>query len=124
MKKFLKVLSLVLAIALSLSGCAATQTQKAESTEQMLTAAGFQMKYADTPQRQAHIHTIPPRTIVAYPYKGKVMYAYRETSALYLGNQAAYQRFQQMAFDKKIATQMLEAAEINEATGWPWGFYY
>lgn len=116
----------VLAVVICLGGCAGMQTQQVESKEQLLSAAGFQMKSADTPQRQAHIQTLPQHALLAYPYKGRVVYVYRDVNTLYMGDQGAYQRYQQLAVTKQIAREQLEAAEMNENAdwgGWGWGPY-
>ena len=125
MKGWLKFFILVLAVALALGGCAASQVQKTESTEQLLSAAGFQMKYADTPQKQAQFQKIPLRTLLAYPYQGKVVYVYRNADTLYMGTPEAYRSYQQLSVEKQIAKQLVEAAEINETTDWGvWGWGY
>ena len=126
MKVSLRALIMILALAVTLGGCASAQIQKTESTEQLLSAAGFQMKFADTPQKQALIEKIPARTLLTYPYKGKVVYVYRDVNTLYMGTPEAYRRYQQLAVDKQIAKELLEAAEINETTDWGmwgWGYY-
>jgi len=45
-------LSFGLAVAVMLTGCAAIQRSEARSTEQLLAAAGFLMRPADTAERQ------------------------------------------------------------------------
>ncbi len=123
MKVRLRALILILAVAITLGGCASSQIQKTESTEQLLAAAGFQQKFADTPQKQAHLQTLPQHTLLAYPYKGKVVYVYRDVNTLYMGSPAAYQRYQQLATEKQIAQQAVINAEINEAATWDyWGW--
>ena len=126
MKVSLRALIMILAVAVTLGGCASSQVQKTESTEQLLLAAGFQQKFADTPQKQAHLQALPQRTLLAYPYKGKVVYVYRDVNTLYMGTPEAYRRYQQLAVEKQIAKQLVEAAEINETTDWGmwgWGYY-
>ena len=46
------VLSVGLSVAVLLTGCAAIQRSEARSTEQLLAAAGFLMRPADTAERQ------------------------------------------------------------------------
>ena len=123
MKISMRALILVLAVSTILGGCAGMQTQQVESKEQLLSAAGFQMKYADTPQKQAHIQTLPQHTLLTVPYKGRVVYVYRDVNTLYMGDQAAYQSYQKLAMEKKIATEQLMAAEINEASEAQWGMW-
>jgi len=122
-KELLGAVIMVLAFAIFLGGCAGMQTQQVESKEQLMSAAGFQMKAADTPQKQAHIQTLPQHALLAYPYKGKVVYVYRDVNTLYMGDQGAYQRYQRLAVEKQIAREQIEAAEINETADWGvWGY--
>jgi hypothetical protein len=122
-KELLGSVMLVLAFAIFLGGCAGMQAQQVESKEQLMSAAGFQMKAADTPQKQAHIQTLPQHALLAYPYKGKVVYVYRDVNTLYMGDQGAYQRYQRLAVEKQIAREQLQAAEMNETADWGvWGY--
>jgi hypothetical protein len=127
MKMWLRAVIMVLIVAISLAGCAGMQAQQVESKEQMLSAAGFQMKYADTPEKQTHIQTLPQHKLMVYPYQGKTVYVYRDTNTLYMGNPSAYQRYQRLAVEKQIAREEIQAAEINETANWGmwgWGPYY
>jgi hypothetical protein len=122
-----KAIILVLVVVIPLAGCAGMQAQQVESKEQLLSAAGFQMKYADTPQKQTHIQTLPQHKLMAYPYQGKLVYVYRDVNTLYLGDPTAYQRYQKLAVERQIAKEEIEAAEINETANWGvwgWGPYY
>ena len=54
----------LVALGLSVTGCAAIRAHQTVETEQVLAAAGFQVKPADTPEKLAHLQTltIPRRT--------------------------------------------------------------
>jgi xanthine/CO dehydrogenase XdhC/CoxF family maturation factor len=116
------------ALALLCAGCASTAVA---DTEQMLSAAGFQMRIADTPQKQAQLAALPPHRLVAQRLeKGgtEVMgYVYADPDrchCLYEGDPRAYQAFQQFALQKRIADEQLRAAEMqqNAALNWDaWG---
>ena len=43
-----------------LSGCATIRRHEAGSTEELLVAAGFQMRHADNPERVHDIGVMPP----------------------------------------------------------------
>jgi hypothetical protein len=43
-------------------GCAALRKANVEPQEQLLSAAGFQMKLADTPQKFEHLQTLTQRS--------------------------------------------------------------
>jgi hypothetical protein len=78
---------------LSQANCATTNgTPKFED---MLTKAGFRLKQADTPAKEAHLLDLPPKTIVQVKQQGRSFYAFADpdNKVLYVGNDAAYQRF-------------------------------
>src|SRR2546422_10074193 len=58
---------------LTLSGCAALRRHEAASTEQLLSAAGFQMRTGDSPERRHDLATMPPLKIVARTQGGGVV---------------------------------------------------
>jgi hypothetical protein len=54
--------AVVVAVVLGLSsGCATIRRNDTLQTEQMLAAAGFHMKLADTPEKLAHLQTLTRR---------------------------------------------------------------
>src|SRR5256884_8855660 len=65
------VMSVALAVAVTLTGCAAIQRSEARSTEQLLAAAGFVMRPADTAERQQHPAGLPPYRLRRRPHGGK-----------------------------------------------------
>jgi len=111
---------------IALAGCAAVQAiQKSETTdkEQMLTAAGFKVRLADTPEKLAHLQTLIQRKLIAHSRDGNVYYVYADALAckcLYIGNEEAYQRYQQMVIQQRMTAEMNYGAQMN----WDmWGPY-
>jgi hypothetical protein len=113
------------AVLIALGGCA-TVGQRTVATEQVLSAAGFQMKLADTPDRVTSLRTLPPRTLVPQLREGQMYYVYADPQAcgcLYVGTEAQYQQYQRLAFQKTIADEQLAAArEYQNATA-VWGMW-
>jgi hypothetical protein len=72
------VLSVGLAVAVMLTGCAAIQRSEAHSTEQLLAAAGFVMRPADTAERQERLKALPPYQLESRTKDGKVVYTYAD----------------------------------------------
>src|SRR4029077_17493763 len=72
-------LAVGLAVAVMLTGCAAIQRSEARSTEQLLAAAGFAMRPADTAERQQHLAALPPYRLESRTKDGKVVYTYADT---------------------------------------------
>ena len=120
----------LVALGLSLTGCAAIRGHQTAETEEVLAAAGFQMKPADTPAKLAHLQTLTPRKVVRYTRDGQVHYVYADPETckcLYVGDEQRYQKFQELSLQKKIADEQRSAARANwEASmnwwGGPWGW--
>ncbi|MEA2040690.1 MAG: hypothetical protein U9N82_12835 [Thermodesulfobacteriota bacterium] len=130
LKLYVKFAVILSSVAFLLGGCAAIERSNAIDTERLLAAAGFQMRFADTTERQAHLKTMPQRKLVPYNRNGKVYYVYADSLAcecLYVGSEKAYQRYQSLAIQQKIAEENRAAAEMNAnaAMNWQmWGSWY
>lgn len=114
----------VFALALALGGCAAlsqsnkpTPQQRSQHLEPMLSAAGFAMLPADTPQRQEQLSTLPPLTVSYYVgRKGKLHYWMADPQyckCLYLGTEENYQKFEQMRLEQNWQRKENEDAREN-----------
>lgn len=116
----------LVAMLVAVGGCATVQ-QRTLGTEEVLSAAGFQMKLADTPERLTSLHTLPPRTLVPQTRDGEVYYVYADPEAckcLYVGTEAQYQQYQRFSLQKELADKQLRAAQDYwnaTATGGAWG---
>jgi len=94
-------------IGIFLVGCAtAPSGSPAKSQDDLLTAAGFTPHVANTPQSLAYLKTLPPQEIVQHRYKGANRYLVctdQNSKACYVGDEAAYQRYQNLANQADIA---------------------
>ena len=104
------VLALMAAvIGIFLVGCAtAPSGSPAKSQDDLLTAAGFTPHVANTPQSLAYLKTLPPQEIVQHRYKGTNRYLVctdQNSRACYVGDEAAYQRYQNLANQADIAAR-------------------
>jgi hypothetical protein len=125
MRETAKCLGIV-ALAILIGGCAAMRREEAQQTESILSAAGFQMKPADTPDRIAHLSTMTPRKIVPHTKDGKLFYVYADPkgcNCLFVGDEQAYQRYQQLALKQQLAQEQLMAAQMNEDAAMNWGLW-
>ena len=114
----------LIALGLSVTGCAAIRAHQAAETEQVLAAAGFQVKPADTPEKLAHLQTLTPRKVVRYVRDGQPQYVYADPETckcLYVGDEQRYQKFQELSLQKKIADEQLSAAQANWDASMDWG---
>ena len=64
-------------ILVGISGCASPQQQVAQK-EDLLAAAGFQVRIADTPQRLAAMKRLPPNKFVTRVVNGQPVYLYAD----------------------------------------------
>lgn len=112
-----------------LTGCAAMRARENMQTERLLSAAGFQMRFADTPEKIDNLESLQQRKLLPQNHDGKMYYVYADKTCgcLYVGTENAYQRYEQLAEQRKIARENLEAArayqesELNWDTWGPWG---
>jgi len=111
---------------LVLSGCATIRRHEADNTERMLTAAGFQMRPADTPERLAHLSTMPPYKVVSRTKDGNVVYTFADPEnchCLYVGGPKEYSTYQRLSVNREIAREQ-DMASMNWGLWgpFPWGW--
>jgi hypothetical protein len=112
-------------ICAAMSACAS----QVQNKENMLAAAGFTIVPANTPQRQASLKSMPPHKFVRQVRNNAVIFTYADPTicdCMYVGNQAAYDRYRQDVFVKNIASEQEMTAQINRMDWGPWGpgWYY
>ncbi len=115
--------AILAAAALLVGGCAALQEERARRTEQLLAAAGFQVRLADTPEKFAHLQRLRQRKLVPHQKDGAVHYVFADASGcrcLYVGNAQTYQRYQALAVQQQIAEDQRAAAEMNRDAAMNW----
>jgi hypothetical protein len=101
------------AVGVALAGCAAPIRNK----EDMLLAAGFAYKPADTPQRIANLKALPPHQFVHQMRNGQLVWLYADPTicvCLYAGDHDAFARYKQEVLQKQIADEQQMTARINE----------
>lgn len=119
-----KLVGLLCLAPLLLAGCAAIERQEIGDRENTLAAAGFTVQPANTPARTAMLSRLPPNRIYQRLEGDHVSYLYADPvycQCLYVGSQAAFGRYQQIAIQQRIARDQLEAAQLNDQFGWGWG---
>jgi hypothetical protein len=95
-----------------LASCQAVENQDAQSTEQVLAAAGFQMKEATTPQQLANLEAMTQRKIVIHDQNGQPRYVYADAEGckcVYVGGEKNYDEFQRLSVNQEIAQDNLDA---------------
>src|SRR5262245_15243015 len=109
MRRITRATTLALVAALVLSGCATLRHEQAVATEQLLAAAGFQMRAADTPERLAQLREMPPLKIVARTQDGEPRYTYADPEnchCLYVGGAKEYAAYRRLALEREVATEL------------------
>ena len=121
MKRVGTVLSFIGIVALMAlaTGCATTK-----QTENMLSAAGFKIMPATTPDQQAHLKSLPAHKVTMVQREGKTYFAYpdQKQQVLYVGQQAQYNEYQKLRMQNQLAEEEMKAAEMNAESSWGmWG---
>jgi hypothetical protein len=122
---------LALALMAGIGGLSACQIQQQAiiQHENDLSAAGFMVRLANTPERQAMLNRLPANRFVQRVNGGVTHYIYADPVActcLYIGSQQAYDQFrsnQQLDYvgQEKMAVQLYDDAAWNWDAWGPWG---
>jgi hypothetical protein len=113
----------ILGLCAAVAACQNPQ-QVIGNKEDMMAAAGFKFVPANTPARQASFKNLPPHKFSREIKNGQVFYVYPDPTVcvcLYVGNQAAYGKYQANVFQKNIADEQQMTANINSMNDWDWG---
>ncbi len=91
--------------------------QQQVGTEYFLQQAGFR-KYQvnqNMPQQEALLSALPKRTVTTYERDGQKLYAYgdKDTRTLYIGDDAAYQRYLSLAQGRQVCQVRTGGAESS-----------
>ena len=89
--------ALVAAFVITAAYVGRTASQENGAANNLFTGAGFVVRYADTPEKMAHLRRLPPDKLVTRSRGGKKYYIYADPTicrCAYVGNAAAYQAFQ------------------------------
>jgi hypothetical protein len=128
MKAIARLIALATALnGLLFSGCA---SMDASNQESLLAAAGFVSRTPQTAKQHELYNAAPAYKIQRATVKGKVLYAYKDEKkgVAWIGDEAAYQRYQKLAVEQQIAHDQWAAAEMSYASAWgwygAWGPYY
>ena len=109
-------------LAAGLPGCQMVETSEAEDTEQMLAAAGFQMKEVTTPEQMANLEKLTQRKLVIQEQDGQPRYVYadaQDCKCVYVGTERNYDEYQRLSVKEQIAEDNADAA-LNWGGWGPW----
>ena len=111
---------------LAVAGCA-SQQQLVGQKEDLLAAAGFQIRVADNPQRLAAMRRLPPNKFDTRIVNGQPVYLYADPlvcQCVYFGTQQNWAAYRQEVLARQLADEAQMTAMMNEsAWEWsPWGW--
>jgi len=123
----MKIASLLALIFLvgGLTSCTTLRKLGSGGEEQMLSAAGFEIRVADTAQKRQSLAEEVPYKMQMHTRGAQVLYTYAnpEKNIVYVGGQKEYQAYQKMAVQQNIANQMQSAAAQQQMTAAEWGYW-
>src|SRR5258708_4921393 len=103
----------LMAVSVITLGACTSEATRVSSKEDLLTAAGFTVRPADTPERHASLMKLARNRFVHEEKGDQVTYLYADPlvcNCLYVGDQKAYGRYRQEVFQRKIADEQQLAA--------------
>jgi hypothetical protein len=106
-----------------LSACE-TQQQIVTQHEDNLSAAGFIVRPANTPERQAMLLRLPAHKFVQRVNGDTVHYVYADPlvcGCLYVGTQQAYNQYKLHQQQQHLADEQQMNAQIYADSAWSWG---
>ncbi len=105
--------------AFAIGGC---ESANSSNQKALLAAAGFRARTPET-ARQKELYTAAPSYhMQRIDAKGKVFYAYKDEKegVAYVGGEAEYQRYQQLAVQQRIARDQYMAAQMQRDMAYNW----
>jgi hypothetical protein len=95
----------------TLAGCA---TMQPASQESLLKSAGFQERTPTTEKQKAVYQKLPAYHLHQLTLKGRTVYVYKDEKAgvVYLGSQAEYAQYRQLAAKAKLKEEQFTATQV------------
>jgi hypothetical protein len=117
----LALVGLLLGVA-ALTGCE-TQQQRVTEHEDNLAAAGFIIRPANTPERQAMLTRLPAHKFVMRQQGDTIHYVYADPlvcGCLYVGTQQAYNQYKANQLQQHLADEQAMSAQQYSDAAWNW----
>jgi hypothetical protein len=117
-----KMMAVILLFALA--GCASQHNQQVVQHERMLSAAGFKIRHADTPQKFSQLKQLPQHKVVARKRDDTTQYLYADADyckCLFTGTTENYKRYRKLALDKQITEEDRIAEDRSQPAKMDWG---
>ena len=114
---------LAVSLAVLLVACARGLNERAPPTDQLLSATGFQMRSADTPRELDELTRMTQRRLVPHQCMSARYYVYADATlcrCLYVGSESALERFQRLAWYRRLDRSQRVAAESGSGAAMDW----
>jgi hypothetical protein len=102
---------------LALGACSSSPDKEVAEIESRLSAAGFELKLADTPEKLAHLKTMGQRRLFPISRDGDMVFIYADAQGckcIYVGSQKNYQEYQRLAIQQHVVDEQHVTAEENQ----------
>jgi hypothetical protein len=109
--------------AITAIGACQTQQQMVTEREDKLAAAGFVIKPANTPERQAMLTRLPAHRFVTRQNGDTIHYVYADPlvcGCLYVGTQQAYDQYKANQLAQHLADEQAMTAQTYSDAAWSW----
>lgn len=116
------VFGVLAGLTMAVAGCVSPQQQVAQK-EDLLAAAGFQVRIADSPRRVAAMQRLPPNKFVTRVVNGQPVYQYADPlvcRCVYFGSQQNWDAYRQEVFAQRLANEAQMTAIMSQED-WDWG---
>lgn len=114
----------IIVLAVGMLTACFSQQARVERHEDNLAAAGFIVRPANTPERQAMLRRLPPNRFITRTRGDTVDYVYADPlvcGCLYVGTQQAYARYKRHEQEQNLADEQQMTAETYSDAAWNWG---
>jgi len=113
------LLCALFAAAFVLPGCATVETA---NTKSLLMSAGFQTRTPTTAKQKEIYAAVTNNQLQRATVNGKVFYVYKDEAAgvAYVGREAEYQAYKQLAIQQHIAQQQYMYYEMERQAAYRW----
>ena len=107
-----------ISLAVAVLACSATPHLTPSQLEPTLSAAGFDMKPADTPEKLAALQKVTPFKLLQGHQNGRPVYFYADPTdckCLFVGSRANYEAFYKLAWQQELADEHRSVATMDQA---------
>ena len=112
------------ALGATLVGCGSAMQQTANQQEELLMAAGFAKKPADTPEKMSRLRRVPLYEIAVRKKGDQPVYYYADPNVcqcIYLGNETNYQNYRRLLIERNMRTPPVAVTPADMEAEEEWG---